>query len=227
MLSEPASALTDLLLGAVAVAVAVRIGRRTDLTPHWRRMFGWTATAALAGSVHHGFVTGSAHWSDQSWLVVTFLVVVAISYLLAASVDEVLGAGHARTFWVLRSASLAAYVVVAATLGASIGAILLCEGVTMFAVLALWGVGVRRHHPRAGAVAVAIVASVVAAVIRALPADLVEPTGMDPTSLYHLAQIPGVVLLYLAATRRDQGFEPSPSGPNAGSDGLGDRRQAG
>jgi hypothetical protein len=87
-------------------------------------------------------------------------------------------------------------------LGASIGAILLCEGVTMFAVLALWGIGIRRGHPRARAVAVAILASIGAAVVRALPPDLVGPTGLDPTSLYHLAQIPGLVLLYRAAATR-------------------------
>lgn len=199
MLSEPASALTDLLLGAVAVALATGLTRRSDLTPHWARMFWWTAAAALAGALHHGFVTQSDEWTDRSWLVVTFLVVIAISYLLAASVDEVLGPGHARAFWVLRSGSLVAYLVVAVTLGASIGAILLCEGVTMLAVLALWAVGIRRGHPRARAVAVAIVASIGAAVIRGLPSDLVDPTGLDPTSLYHLAQIPGLVLLYRAA----------------------------
>ncbi len=128
----------------------------------------------------------------------TFLVVVAISYLLAASVEEVLGPGHATAFWILRSASLVAYVLVAVTIGASIGAILLCEGITMLAVLTLWWIALRRGQPRARAVAVAIVASMAAAAIRAAPPDLVEPTGLDPTSLYHLAQIPGLVLLALA-----------------------------
>ena len=234
MLSEPASALTDLLLGAVSVVLAIRLGRRVHaagradsrgdaaleggrrssalderphpvrITPHWRRMFWWTASAALAGAVHHGFVTQSERWSDRSWLVVTFLVVVAISYLLAASVDEVLGPGHATAFWALRSGSLLAYLLVAFTLGASIQAILLCEGVTMLAVLALWGIGIRRSHPRARAVAVAILASIGAAVVRALPPDLVAPTGLDPTSLYHLVQIPGLVLLYRATAVRER-----------------------
>ena len=173
-----------------------------DLTPHWWRTLAWTAGAALAGSVYHGFVTSSDRWVDPGWAGVTFLVVVAISYLLAATVDEVLGPGHARAFWLLRSASIVAYVVVAITIGASIGAILLCEGVTMLAVLALWTIGLRRGHPRAKRVMVALVASMVAAVIRAAPADLVAPTGLDPTSLYHLAQIPGLVLLARAAAVR-------------------------
>lgn len=199
MLSEPASSLTDLLLAAVGAWCALWLRSRKGLTPHWWRTLAWTAAAAFAGAVHHGFATASDRWTDPSWAVVTFLVVVAISYLLAAAVDEVLGPGRARAFWVLRSASLLAYVVVAATIGASIGAILLSEGVTMLAVLALWVIGLRRRHPRAPAVIVALVASMVAAVIRAAPADLVAPTGLDPTSLYHLAQIPGLVLLARAA----------------------------
>ena len=202
VLSEPASSLTDLLLAGVATCLMVGLRRRADLTPHWWRAFAWTAAAALAGAIHHGFVTSSARWDGASWAAVTFLVVVAISYLLAASVDEVLGPGHATAFWVLRSASLVAYVAVAVTIGASIGAILLCEGVTMAAVLGLWWIGLRRGHPRARAVAIAIVASMVAAALRAAPPDLVEPTGLDPTSLYHLAQIPGLVLLARAVGLR-------------------------
>ncbi len=202
MLSEPASSLTDLLLAAVAAGCAVRLRARADLTPHWWRTLAWTAGAALAGSVYHGFMTSSDRWDDPGWAGVTFLVVVAISYLLAATVDEVLGPGHARAFWILRSASLVAYVVAAVTVGASIGAILLCEGVTMLAVLILWTVGLRTGHPRARAVMVAIIASMLAAVIRAAPADLVAPTQLDPTSLYHLAQIPGLLLLTRAAAVR-------------------------
>lgn len=205
MLSEPASSLTDLLLAGVAAWLAFGLRRRADLTPYWWRTFAWTAAAALAGAIHHGFVTGSTRWEDASWAIVTFLVVVAISYLLAASVDEVLGPGHTTAFWLLRSASLVAYVAVAVTVGASIGAILLCEGVTMTAVLALWWIALRRGHPRGRAVALAIVASMAAAAIRAAPPSLVEPTGLDPTSLYHLAQIPGLVLLAWAVA--------SPRGP--------------
>jgi hypothetical protein len=202
VLSEPASSLTDLLLAGVAAWLAFGLRRRADLSPHWWRTFAWTAAAALAGAIHHGFVTRYERWDDASWAAVTFLVVVAISYLLAASVDEVLGPGHATAFWVLRSASLVAYVAVAVTVGASIGAILLCEGVTMAAVLALWWIALRRGHRRARAVAVAILASMAAAAIRAAPPGLVELTGLDPTSLYHLAQIPGLVLLAWAVGSR-------------------------
>lgn len=208
MLAQPASALTDLLLAAVAGLLAVRLRSRPGVSPRWVTTFAWTAAAAFAGAIHHGYVTELDRWDEPSWAFVTFLVVVAISYLLAVSVDEVLGPGHGRVFWALRSAGLVAYVVVAITIGASIGAILLCEGGTMILVLALWLRGLRAHHPRASRVMVAILVSAGAGAIRALPADLVAPTGLDPTSLYHLAQIPGVWLLARAA---ETATSPGPS----------------
>ena len=65
---------------------------------YWRLTFWW-AGAALAGAVHHGVVTYSDTWSGPSWAVISMMVVVAVSYLLAASVVEVLGPGRGRVFW--------------------------------------------------------------------------------------------------------------------------------
>lgn len=129
------------------------------------------------------------------------MVVVAVSYLLAATVVEVLGEGRGRVFWVLRSAGLVAYAALAVSGHAGIEAILLCEGLTMLAVLWLWGLAIARGHPRAWPVTAALVASMAAAVTRALPPSVTQVLGLDPTSLYHLAQIPGMVLLFLALTR--------------------------
>src|SRR5262245_35887263 len=197
MLSEPAASLTDLLLGLVALGFALRLRGTPAGRRHWTAAFGWTAAAALAGAVHHGFVTFSEEWRDPSWAFISGLVVIAISYVLAATVLEVLGPGHARTFWVLRSGSLLAYAVVALLGHAGIQAILLCEGVTMAAVLSLWGLAAHQGHPPAKAVIIAIGASLVAAVLRAVPwGDL--PLGLDANAVYHLAHIPGLILLYLA-----------------------------
>jgi hypothetical protein len=123
------------------------------------------------------------------------MVVVAISYLLAATVIEVLGPGRGRVFWLLRSASLVAYAIVAVTGNAGVGAILLCEGVTMLAILGLWFGAAARGMPLARQVCVALLASGAAAAFRAMPASWTEVVGLDPISAYHLAQIPGLVLL--------------------------------
>lgn len=208
MLSEPASAITDLLLGLVALGLALRVRGVPGVHPHWMRTFAWTSAAALAGAVHHGFVTSSEDWTEPSWAVVTGLVVVAISYLLAASVQEVLGPGHARAFWILRSGSLVAYAIAAATGNAGIGAIVACEGVTMAAVLALWAIALRRGLPLAGPVGLAILACMAAGAVRAAPQDF-WPV-LDTDSMYHLAQIPGLVLLARACSAR-RGLAPAPA----------------
>jgi hypothetical protein len=197
MLSEPAASLTDLALGLVTLGLAVAT-RTLDVNRYWSRALWWAAAAALAGAVHHGFVTYSDTWAGPSWAVISGMVVVTISFVLAASVLDVLGPGRQRAFWLLRSVSLVAYAGLAVSGHYGVGAILACEGVTMVAILALWGVAYRRRHPRAPAMLVALGASILAGTLRAVPADVTEVIGLDPTSLYHVAQIPAMVLLYAA-----------------------------
>ena len=197
MLSQPAASLTDFALGVVIVALAVSV-RALDVNRYWPRTLWWAGAAALAGALHHGFVTYSDTWAGPSWAVISGMVVVTISFLLAASVHDVLGAGRQKVFWLLRSVSLGAYIGLAAFGHYGVGTILACEGVTMVTILALWGVALRRRHPHAPAMLVALGASVLAGCVRALPADVTQVVGLDPTSFYHLAQIPAMVLLYVA-----------------------------
>jgi hypothetical protein len=197
MLSEPAASLTDLALGLVTLALAAGIGA-VGVNRYWRRALWWAAAAALAGAVHHGFVTYSDTWAGPSWAVISGMVVITISFVLAASVHDVLGPDRYAAFWLLRSVSIGAYAVLAAFGHYGVGAILACEGVTMVTILALWVIALRRRHPRAPAMLLALAASMVAGSVRAVPSDVTEAVGLDPTSLYHLAQIPAMVLLYMA-----------------------------
>jgi hypothetical protein len=197
MLSQPAQSLTDLALGLVTLCLA--LGTRTlALNRYWSRMLWWAAAAALAGALHHGFVTYSDTWAGPSWAVISGMVVVTVSFVLAATVHDVLGPGRRRVFWLLRSLSLVAYAAFAVAGHYGIGLILACEGVTMVTVLILWGLALHRRRPGAPLMLVALGASVLAGSVRALPADVTEAVSLDPTSLYHLAQIPAMVLLYVA-----------------------------
>jgi hypothetical protein len=211
-LSEPALSLTDLALGLVVLALAVRLQGTPGVHRYWRLTFWWAGAAALAGAVHHGVITYSDFWSGPSWAVISLMVVVAISYLLAASVVEVLGEGRGRVFWVLRSAGLIAYAGLAIAGYAGVNSLLACEGLTMIAILALWARALRDHHPLAMPVIIALLASGAAAGVRTLPDDVTGLVGLDPTSLYHLAQIPGMVLLYhalvAAPQRQEQPAQP-------------------
>src|SRR5262245_28725236 len=110
MLSEPGPSLTDLALGLVALALAIRAGA-VGISRSWRTMLWWAAAAALAGAVHHGVFTRWERWTGPSWAVISAMVVVTISFALAATVHDVLGPGRRRVFWTLRMASLGAYAV--------------------------------------------------------------------------------------------------------------------
>jgi hypothetical protein len=198
VLAEPAQSLTDLLLGVVVVLLAVRLRRAPAAHGYWRAAFWWAGVGALAGAVHHGVIMRWPRWGDLSWAIISVIVVVAVSYLLASTVAEVLGPGRGRVFWLLRSVGIVAYVLMAATGHAGVAAILACESLTMLSVLILWGWAAIRAHPLARPVLVAISASGAAGAVQALSPDVTDRVGLDPTSLYHLAQIVGMVLLYQA-----------------------------
>ena len=204
MLVAPSPALTDLLLGLVALGLAIGLRRGYAVHRYWRGAFWWAAFGALGGFVHHGVLARWPAVASVSWVVLSMMVVLAVSYLLAATVEEVLGQGHARTFWLLRAAGLVAYATIALSGHAGVTAILACESLTMAAVLGLWGWAASRHHPLAMPVLLAILASAVAAASRALSPNVTGHVNLDPTSIYHLAQIAGIVLLYRAIVAHRQ-----------------------
>jgi hypothetical protein len=207
-LSEPAPALTDLLLGLITIGM-IPLLRGPGVNPNWRRTVWWAGASALAGVVHHGVMTAHDRLAGPSWAVISGMVVVTISFSLAATVSDVLGPGRRKVFWILRTASLGAYAILALLGHYGIGTILACEGVTMVCVLILWGVAQARRDPRAPRMIVALGASAVAGCTRALPSRLTEVIGLDPTSVYHLAQIPPMILLCRAVGNRPR-LRPGP-----------------
>jgi len=214
VLVEPAHALTDLFLGIVAVTLALRLRGLPGAHRHWRSALRWFGIAAVAGALHHGVVVRWPDLADPSWALISLMVVVAVSFLLAGTVHDVLGGSHARMFWLLRSVGIAAYLVVALSGHAGIQAILACESLTMASILVLWGLAAHRGHPRAPAMLVAIIVSGAAALTR-LAGDV---AGVDGTSLYHIAQIPGLLLLFVAvggAFSRASAVDRQVAGPSA------------
>jgi hypothetical protein len=202
VLAQPAQSLTDLLLGVVVLALAVQLRRRPAVPRYWLAPFWWSGFAAVAGAVHHAVAVRWARPAQISWAAISVLVVVAVSYLLAATVREVLGPGRARVFWLLRSVGLAAYLGAAVTGHAGVTAMLSCESLTMLSVLGLWVHAARHDHPLARPVLAAVLASGAAAVMKVVPPAVTGQVGLDPTSAYHLAQIAGMALLYRAVSRR-------------------------
>ncbi|HET9257632.1 MAG TPA: hypothetical protein VFO16_20855, partial [Pseudonocardiaceae bacterium] len=91
VLVQPMPSLTDLALGLVSLYLLRRLPRGGEMSRHWRAAFAWAAGTALTGALYHGVFVGIPRVSHLSWAVMSSMVVVVVSYLLAATVVQVLG----------------------------------------------------------------------------------------------------------------------------------------
>jgi hypothetical protein len=200
VLLQPLASVTDLILGLVTLVLFPLVPRDVEGAGSWRAAFGFTALTALIGAVYHGYLVGDPRWGQLTWAVMSTMVVIVMSFLLAATVVQVLGRSRAIVFWPLRLLGFVAYAIVAASGHPSIEAIMWCESLTMACVIGLWIWGWLRGHPAGGAVLVAIGVSIAAALVRLVPgaASLLH---IDPDSAYHIGQIVGMVLLFRAVSR--------------------------
>jgi uncharacterized protein DUF6962 len=191
------ASITDLVLGLVTLVLARRLPRGGDASRYWHAAFWWAAATALAGAVQHGFLVGIPKVGAASWAVTSSMVVVVMTFLLAATVVEVLGKQRAVLFWPMRAIGLIAYAVIAATGHPSVTAILWCESLTMACVLGLWTWAWLRGHPTGRPMLVAIAVSIAAGLLRLVPGASAA-VRLDPDSAYHLGQIVGMLLLFSA-----------------------------
>jgi hypothetical protein len=193
---EVRAGVTDLVLAAVLIGCALRL-RAPGVHRYWPLTFLAAGASSLVGAVHHLVFAGSRRASDLSWLAVGVLVAVAISYLLAASATELLDRRWALLVIRLRIAGLLAYL--SATAVAGIGRatpLVLCESVTMATIVGLWLYGWHAGHPGAGRMVAGIAASAASAAVFLLPAGFpVRTVGLDASSVQHLGQIPGLLLI--------------------------------
>ena len=207
-LVEPASSLTDFALGILSLFAATRLGQREAADPHWRSFFIWIGIAGLWGGIHHGFITGHATAAAISWSSISLLVAVAISYVLAASVNSVLGKGRGQPLLVIRAVSLAVFFFLVVSGNATISTLMLTEGLAMAIVVALWLRAWQENQPGGGLVLAAILLSMLAASMKASSAHFtLGGWEFDPNSIYHVAQMPGIYLLLIAIQRRADAME--------------------
>ena len=81
-------AVTLLLMTTVVLVLGLRLRRMPSVPRYWLAPFWWSGIAAVAGAVHHAVAVRWTQVAAVSWAVISVLVVVAVSYLLAATVRE-------------------------------------------------------------------------------------------------------------------------------------------
>ncbi len=174
----------------------------------WAAAFGLVATGAALGAVAHGF-----RWSARTEMLLWQLLLLALGLSIAAFLVGVVydlwgrrAAGRA-----VPAAALTAIGFYLLTLLVPIGFLLfalLQLGAMAFAALAYAGLAVRGRRADFGLVAGGMALSVVAAIVQTQPCvSLMLIWPFDQNGVYHLIQMPGLVLL---AAGLSGGFRAGP-----------------
>ena len=216
-MDDVSAGITDLVLGAVLAGCAVRLHRAAEVHRWWRPMFWTAAGGALVGAAHHLLLRGSRRAADLSWSAVGVLVAVAISLFFAASAAELLDRRLARLSGRVLALGVLAYVLAVAS-GEAGGttSLVVCESVTMAAIVGLWVSALYGRRPGAGLVLLGIALCAVSTAGYAIPAGALRAgTGLDAQALQHVAQIPGLLLIcHAVASGAVLGRQPAPARPD-------------
>jgi hypothetical protein len=195
---ETAGALTDLVLGTAACALARDLGR-SGADPWWRATFWCTGAAALAGAVHHGVLTRHSSMAHVSWRVIGLLLTIAIALLLVASALQTLRRRDAIRLAALAPVGPIAYGAAALAGHGGLGSAVVAQSATMAAVVLAWTRAAAAGHRAAPLALTGIALSSGAAALRGLVPERWARAGIDGDAVYHLAQIPGLVVMARAA----------------------------
>lgn len=188
---EPAAAVTDWLLAALSVGLGGWCA--------WRKRWPWTAAfavlaaAAAAGALYHAELKPTEH-GPAAWRAVSLLVATALLALYLASAAE-LALLRTPTWGAIGALSIASLAAGVAVRFDDLPEFLATQGLAMAGLLFLWLRAWRNAVPGAHWFVAAIAASAAAAGVRALPLQFELYWVWNHDGLYHLAQIPGLLLL--------------------------------
>lgn len=183
-MAEPTTALTDFLMAAVAVVLAIRIGG------FWRYAFLFTASAALFGGIYH------SHQSVAVWKITVLSVGLATFFLIGAAANATLTRRAARILMALALVQLITYSVWMMShdefiyVIADYGTGLLCTAV-------LYLIAYRAMPSASKQILGSIAVSAVGAYVQASGLSLHR--HFNHNDLYHVIQIVALLLLYRGA----------------------------
>lgn len=198
--TEAAGALTDLALGAAAAAITRRLRRSPAAGPLWRATFALTAGASLLGAAHHGLLTRRhPGLAVITWRVIAATVAAALAALLLATVRQTLGPRATLAVFPLAAAGPAAYLASLRRGGGDLDGMVRLQAAAMSVVVLAWLQAAARGRPGGRIGVAAIATSAAAAGLRARPPAAAVRHGLGGDALYHVAQIPGLVLFARAA----------------------------
>ncbi len=205
---EPAAAVTDWLLCLLNAAFA--LASQLQRKPHWAGAFLALAAAAAAGAIYHAELRPTEHGED-AWALVSALVAASMLSLYLASVVELVPP-PARAPWLLLAVLSAVLLTGTLLLGAAdLPPLVGSQGFALAGIVVLWFRAWRRREPAAHLFVAAMILSGAAATLMGVPVRFELGWTWDNAALYHLAQIPGLVVLFRGVRNRPPQPSPHPS----------------
>ncbi len=201
---EPMTLATDLLLGAVAFALAMPLVSRRALGRRARRLWGWalalTGLAAWTGGVWHGFGPAmSAALAAALWKVTVFAIGGAAAAMLAGAAIAALRPPARTLLLALVAIKLVLYLAWMSRHD-DFRYVIYDYAPAMGLVLCLQIVAAARgRRAGSGLIAAGILLSLVAAAIQR--SEATYGVHFNANDLYHLVQIGALVLFFCGARR--------------------------
>jgi hypothetical protein len=224
-LTEPMTLVTDYLMGAFALVLAIRLFRQSGVDRRspvawWGGVFVCTALASFVGGTHHGFARVLSDTAYRgTWQVTLAATGFGSACLLAAAalagtrgpVQRLLLVSAAAKLmaYLAWTSSHAAFLFVIVDYGSALAAVLLIAWLSP-----LEAMRVSRRWLTAGAAV-----AVVAALIQAL--KLAPHPSFNHNDLYHVVQCGGLWMLYRGGRNAAQGAQARPAGVGDRRPGLG------
>lgn len=196
---ELATAATDVLLGVVCVALAVRVLRCAG--PPWRRLIWCGVLVALAlgswlGAAAHGLVVPSVV-RTYFWQRIYLSLGLALALMVVAAIYDAQGERAARRALPWAAGAAFVFFTIRELVQGGFAVFLAAEAVAVLAALAVYGRLWRgRRFPGSPHVIAGLVLTLVASAVQVSRLQVVAfGWPLDHNSLFHLAQIAATLVL--------------------------------
>jgi hypothetical protein len=196
--TELTTAATDALMGLLSLVLLLRLQHALvgDLWQRgvWSAVFALLVGASALGAFVHGVELG-ADTRRLLWLPLYLCLGLAVSLFAVGAVADWLGTAAARQFLPWAIAAGVAFVGASQLLGGAFVVFVIYEGVAMLGALAIYVLLAVRGAPGALTTAAGIALTLAASVVQASPLKLTIVVPFDHNGLFHLVQMPAIVLV--------------------------------